>query len=178
MCLGGSSFSTCHLSFVKHPHQLATANVVWFWNSTLSLAILHVYRSWFSSVSHCFSSLLTLPHFWERGRKTKLTHDALYLSEKMPRLSVVPGDIIHQNLHCLHHRHEARAQVFLPFSNLSLPCSHPSFCVAFCAKPAATDLNVPVRGVCVSRGQCDRFRSRHAHYLWYFAMFISSSSIV
>ena len=66
-----SSFSTCHVSFVQQPHRLATASVVWIWNTNLSLTILHAWRSWLSSVSHCFSSLLTLPPFWERSRKTQ-----------------------------------------------------------------------------------------------------------
>ena len=112
ICLEVSSSSTCHVSFVQHPHRLTTASPVWIWNTTLSL---------------------TLPPFRERNKK-KSTHDALSPSEKMPRLSVVSRDIIHQNRHRHHHRQGAGAQVFVPFNNLSFPCSHPSLYVAFCAK--------------------------------------------
>ena len=39
ICLEVSNSSTYRVSFVQPPHQLTAANVVWFWNTTLSLAI-------------------------------------------------------------------------------------------------------------------------------------------
>ena len=63
-------------------------------------------------------------------------------------LSGIPEDIIHQNLLCHHHRQKGGAQVSLPFPNLSSPSPHPNFYLAICTEPAATDLNMHVRGVC------------------------------
>ena len=64
------SFQSC----VQHPHRLTTASVVWIWNTTLSLSILHACRSWLPSVSHWFSSLLTLPPPFGRGTGRRNRH--------------------------------------------------------------------------------------------------------
>ena len=72
---------------------------------------------------------------------------------------------MHRHLHCRHHQ-RAGAQVYLPFSNLSSPCSHPNF-----YKTAANVVNIHVRGVCEPpEGMEIASAIAMSTTSWYFAM--------